>query len=114
MRLRVSWVGIGVVLAIAAGLGVARARTAAAQGGELRGVNGEQGVVPGVKTVPQRQWEYKQAGPCVTVSRGQPMTFEDQLNEAGRRGWELVSVLPRQGGQGQDCYLATFKREMAH
>jgi hypothetical protein len=68
---------------------------------------------PEARLVPQRQWEYKQL-PCVPTAplvrdRGD---FADKLNEDGRRGWELVSLVEVQHAPGRECLLATFKRQI--
>jgi hypothetical protein len=36
----------------------------------------------------------------------------DRLNEVGRRGWELVSLVELQQVPGRECLFATFKREV--
>ena len=51
-------------------------------------------VHPEARLVPQRQWEYRQL-PCLPTAplvreRGE---FADKLNEDGKRGWELVSLV---------------------
>ncbi len=70
------------------------------------------------KTVPQRQWEYKQIYPCVAskAATGEPEVLTQSLNEQGRVGWELVSLIqvPEGSGRGGVCYLATFKRGQLH
>jgi hypothetical protein len=63
------------------------------------------------KLVPQRQWEYRQL-PCMPTvlaarDRGD---FVDQLNDSGRHGWELVSVVELRHVPGRECLFATFKR----
>jgi len=68
---------------------------------------------PEARLVPQRQWEYKQL-PCVPTAplvreRGD---FADRLNEDGKRGWELVSLVEVQHAPGHECLLATFKRQV--
>jgi hypothetical protein len=68
---------------------------------------------PEARLVPQRQWEYKQL-PCVPTAplvreRGD---FADRLNEDGRRGWELVSLVELWPGTGRECLLATLKRPL--
>ena len=70
-------------------------------------------VRPEARLVPQRQWEYKQL-PCVPTAplvreRGD---FADRLNEDGKRGWELVSLVEVQHAPGHECLLATFKRQV--
>lgn len=70
-------------------------------------------VRPESKLVPQRQWEYRQL-PCMPTAlaardRGD---FVDQLNDSGRRGWELVSVVELRHVPGRECLLATFKRQL--
>lgn len=72
-------------------------------------------VRPETRQVPQRQWEYKQL-PCVPTglaTRERPGDLADRLNEHGKRGWELVSLLEvQQIPRGNECLLATFKREV--
>jgi uncharacterized protein DUF4177 len=68
---------------------------------------------PEARLVPQRQWEYKQL-PCVPTA---PLPrdhgeFADKLNEDGKRGWELVSLVEVQHPPGRECLLATFKRQV--
>lgn len=68
---------------------------------------------PEARLVPQRQWEYKQL-PCLPTAplareRGD---FADRLNEDGKRGWELVSLVEVQHVPGHECLLATFKRQV--
>jgi hypothetical protein len=68
---------------------------------------------PEARLVPQRQWEYKQL-PCLPTAplardRGD---FADKLNEDGKRGWELVSLVELWPTTGRECLLATFKRQM--
>ena len=63
------------------------------------------------RLVPQRQWEYKQL-PCIPTAplareRGD---FADKLNDEGRRGWELVSLVELWPTTGRECLLATLKR----
>src|SRR5260221_10944334 len=66
---------------------------------------------PEAKLVPQRQWEYKQL-PCLPTAplAREHVDFADRLNEDGRRGWELVSLVEVQHAPGRECLLATFKR----
>ena len=68
---------------------------------------------PEAKLVPQRQWEYKQL-PCVPTAPlvRERADFVDRLNEDGRRGWELVSLVELQHAPGRECLLATFKRQV--
>lgn len=63
------------------------------------------------KFVPQHQWEYRQL-PCTPtgVATRERSEFLDQLNDAGRRGWELVSVVELKQVPGRECLLATLKR----
>jgi hypothetical protein len=66
------------------------------------------------RLVPQRQWEYRQL-PCMPAGvavreRGE---FLDQLNDAGRHGWELVGIAEL-GAPGRECLLATLKRPVAN
>lgn len=43
-----------------------------------------------------------------------PQSVADSLNEAGRRGWELVSTTPVTRGEGRTVsILAVFKRPTA-
>ena len=65
------------------------------------------------RLVPQRQWEYKQP-PCMPTA---PLVRErgdltDKLNEDGKRGWELVSLVELWSGTGRECLLATFKSQV--
>jgi hypothetical protein len=65
------------------------------------------------RLVPQRQWEYKQL-PCAPTApaareRGD---FAEKLNEDGKRGWELVSLVQLWPATGRECLLATFKRQV--
>jgi len=36
----------------------------------------------------------------------------DKLNEEGKRGWELVSLVELWPTTGRECLLATFKRQV--
>jgi hypothetical protein len=65
------------------------------------------------KLVPQRQWEYRQL-PCVPTATAtrERSEYADQLNDAGRRGWELISVVELRHVPGRECVLATFKRQV--
>ena len=68
---------------------------------------------PEPRLVPQRQWEYKQP-PCMPTA---PLARErsdlaDKLNEEGKRGWELVSLVELWPTTGRECLLATFKRQV--
>jgi hypothetical protein len=69
-------------------------------------------VRPQTRLVPQRQWEYMQL-PCMPSG---PATTErereERLNEQGKRGWELVSLLEVEHPPGRGCLLATFKRQV--
>src|SRR5712691_10300468 len=61
-------------------------------------------VRPETRLVPQRQWEYRQL-PCMPTAppareRGD---FVERLNEDGRRGWELVSLVEVQHAPGREC-----------
>lgn len=63
------------------------------------------------KLVPQHQWEYRQL-PCTPAGAAtrERSEFLDQLNDAGRHGWELVGVLELKQVPGRECILATLKR----
>ena len=37
---------------------------------------------------------------------------EDRLNEQGKRGWELVSLLEVEHPPARGCLLATFNRQV--
>jgi hypothetical protein len=70
-------------------------------------------VRPEARLVPQLQWEYRQP-PCMPTA---PLARErgdlaDKLNEDGKRGWELVSLVELWPGSGRECLLATFKRQV--
>ncbi len=60
----------------------------------------------------RRQWEYRQVWPCKRFEGPRPSDeLQNELNDEGEKGWELVSfvgILP--SGRG-DCFVATFKRE---
>ena len=78
-----------------------------------RAAPAEPRVRPETRLVPQRQWEYKQP-PCMPTA---PLARErgdlaDKLNEDGKRGWELVSLVELWPGTGRECLLATFKRQV--
>jgi uncharacterized protein DUF4177 len=104
-------VGIVLVTAPVAVVLSGRAGLSQASSADEPPVVGE--INPRPKTVPQRQWEYKQTIPCA-FARGR-LTFEEDLNEHGKKGWELVSLMPAGAGQAnRDCFLATFKRETLH
>jgi hypothetical protein len=70
-------------------------------------------VRPETRMVPQRQWEYMQL-PCVPMGEatGQRKEQEDRLNEQGKRGWEMVSLIEVQHPPVRGCLLATFKRQV--
>jgi hypothetical protein len=79
-----------------------------------RNLPSDASVRPEAKLVPHRQWEYKQL-PCVPTvplarDRGE---LADKLNEDGKRGWELVSLVELQAVTGREwCLLATLKRQV--
>lgn len=105
---------------LALGLGGAALGTLLAGSPLLRGAQEvertpppEPRVRPEARLVPQRQWEYKQLT-CVPTA---PLARErsdlpDRLNEDGKRGWELVSLVDLWPGTGRECLLATFKRQV--
>ena len=68
---------------------------------------------PETRLVPQRQWEYRQVAciPTAPLAR-EHGDFADKLNEDGKRGWELVSLVEVQHAPGRECLLATFKRQV--
>jgi uncharacterized protein DUF4177 len=70
-------------------------------------------VRPETKLVPQHQWEYRQL-PCMPTATAtrERSEYADQLNDAGRRGWELISVVELRQVPGRECLLATFKRQV--
>jgi hypothetical protein len=69
-------------------------------------------VKPKTRLVPQRQWEYMQL-PCLPAPpAASDREREDRLNEQGKRGWELVSLLEVEHPPGRGCLLATFKRQV--
>jgi hypothetical protein len=72
-------------------------------------------VRPEARLVPQRQWEYSQM-PCVPAAEatGGRRELEEKLNEQGKRGWELVSLLEVDHPPVRGCLLATFKRQMVN
>jgi hypothetical protein len=43
---------------------------------------------------------------------GEHGDFADKLNEDGKRGWELVSLVEVQHAPGRECLLVTFKRQV--
>lgn len=71
-------------------------------------------VRPETRHVPQRQWEYKQLPCTITgLATRERDGLADTLNEHGKRGWELVSLLEvREVPSGPECLLATLKREV--
>jgi len=105
---------------LALGLGVAALGALLAGSPLLRGAQEvertsppEPRVRPEARLVPQRQWEYRQL-PCMPTAplareRGD---FADKLNEDGKRGWELVSLVELWPATGRECLLATFKRQV--
>jgi len=106
----------GLTLGLAATLVVVFATghlvSSGAQDAERRGPT-EGRVRPETKLVPQRQWEYMQL-PCMhaaAVTGGRGNELADELNQHGKRGWELVSLLEIQQPPGRDCLLATLKRQ---
>jgi hypothetical protein len=72
-------------------------------------------VRPQTRLVPQHQWEYLQP-PCIPL--GEPSAprreFEEKLNEQGKRGWELVSLMEADYRGPRGCLLATFKRQLSN
>ena len=72
---------------------------------------GRSPVRPETRLVPQRQWEYMQM-PCLPIGEvaAHRKEHEDRLNEHGKRGWEMVSLLEVQHPPSRGCLLATFKR----
>jgi len=105
---------------LAFGLGVAALGALLAGSPLLRGAQEvertpppEPRVRPEARLVPQRQWEYRQL-PCMptaTLARDRG-DFADKLNEDGKHGWELVSLVELWPGTGRECLLATFKRQV--
>lgn len=64
----------------------------------------------------QKDWEYKQIWPCQPPSEGEDTAagILSEMNELGRKGWELVSFVPVSLQQRRDCFVATFKRPLLH
>ena len=62
---------------------------------------------------PAAQWEYMQL-PCLPVGEptGHRREFEERLNEQGKRGWEMISLLDMDQPPNRGCLLATFKRQI--
>lgn len=96
-------------VAIAAALWSGAAGTSTAQEGE--GAAKDTRVRPQSRLVPQRQWEYTQL-PCMPSGPGTEREREERLNEQGKRGWELASLLELEHPPGRGCLLATFKRQV--
>lgn len=79
---------------------------------ERDGAAREASVRPQPRLVPQRQWEYMQL-PCMASGPGTTeREREERLNEQGKRGWELASLLEVEHPPGRGCLLATFKRQV--
>ena len=58
------------------------------------------------------EFEYKAVDCCLPGGIGD---FEDELNELGEEGWELVSVCPSGSSEyGLDSLTAFLKREIKH
>jgi hypothetical protein len=78
--------------------------------------------VPGRLNLPrqplgvQKDWEYRQIWPCQASPEAEDTaaTILSEMNELGRRGWELVSFSPVSLQQRRDCFVATFKRPLRH
>jgi hypothetical protein len=110
-----SWTSLpaaGLAGALLGALFAASARPAGGQEAE-RTHPPEARIRPEPRLVPQRQWEYKQP-PCMPTA---PLARErsdlaDRLNEEGKRGWELVSLVELWPTTGRECLLATFKRQL--
>ena len=103
---------VGLAGALLGGLVAASALLAGGQEAE-RTVPPEARIRAEPRLVPQRQWEYKQL-PCMPTAllareRGE---FADKLNDEGKRGWELVSLVELWPATGRECLLATLKRQM--
>jgi Domain of unknown function (DUF4177) len=96
----------GALLTVLAAILGSLAGRSAAQ--ESEGPPRETHVKPQTRLVPQRQWEYLQL-PCMGAG-GSEREREDRLNEQGKRGWELVSLLEVEHPPVRGCILATFKR----
>jgi hypothetical protein len=102
---RTMFVGAGLIAAAASFGSVVPGRSAAQ---EADGPPRDTHVKPQTRLVPQRQWEYLQL-PCLPLM-GSDREREDRLNEQGKRGWELVTLLEVQHPPARGCLLATFKR----
>jgi len=72
--------------------------------------------LPGQPLGVQKDWEYKQIWPCQASpeAEGTAASILSEMNELGRRGWELVSFAPVSVQQRRDCFVATFKRPLRH
>lgn len=71
-------------------------------------------VRPQTRLVPQRQWEYMQLPYIPTgIGASERREQEERLNEQGKRGWDLVSLLEVQQPP-RGCLLATFKRQVVN
>jgi len=80
-----------------------------------RALSPERKVRPETRLVPQRQWEYRQL-PCTPtpLATRERSDFFDTLNDSGRHGWELVSLVEVRQVPGRECLLATLKREIVN
>jgi hypothetical protein len=108
----ISRVALGLAAVVLAALFAGSPFSVGAQEPE-RNLPPEARVRPEPKLVPHRQWEYKQL-PCLPTA---PLARDrddiaDKLNEDGRRGWELVSLVELRSAAGRDCLLVTFKRQV--
>jgi hypothetical protein len=72
--------------------------------------------LPGQPLGVQKDWEYKQIWPCQAAPDAEETasTILAEMNQLGRRGWELVSFAPVSVQQRRDCFVATFKRPLLH
>jgi hypothetical protein len=64
----------------------------------------------------RKDWEYKQLWPCQAVLEGEDTAAAilSELNDLGKKGWELVTFAPVSLQQRRDCFVATFKRPLLH
>src|SRR4029079_7032160 len=94
MRSLMATAGLGAALVV--GLMLFRAGAPVASGQERERSGEDDRVRPAPQTVPQRQWEYKVVVVCApTMAEGPPLEddLETALNEQGKRGWDLASVV---------------------
>ena len=56
------------------------------------------------------RWEYQLVVIDFTSSKANLDTTREELNNSGREGWELVTLLPKMGAN-ESLTIALFKRE---